>query len=232
MKIELRDNQIEPALRVYDQAAARKKRRQARQAPTKPRRALGRSQNGEESPATGEPIHRAAVALAQTTGFSPEERQIILRLVLGKGRGGREVAELHAAVLARLGAREFSWPEFDRWQTFFTERSRFPALWEDLKTIPPREATLRVRHAYQERKLYLLLDWLMGLAARLAETRITLARYEKQSVRAEITRQTPGTSCAICELLNHREVKHNSSNVPPFHPGCRCVILAMPAGAG
>ncbi len=167
----------------------------------------------------------AAIVLAQTTGFSLEERQIVLDLFKGMAKRGEAVGALHAAVLARLGARDFSWPEFDRWQAFFAERRKFPPLWDELKKTPPLRASPEARHAYQEHKLYLLLHWIHSLEITRAQTRSALARYASRGLRAKIARQGDGAPCAVCDSLNHSEAKDHPQNLPPFHPGCRCLVL-------
>lgn len=172
-------------------------------------------------------LHYAAIALAQTTGFSREERQIVLDLLKGIATRGEAVGTLHAAVWARLGARDFGWPEFDRWQAIFAEQWKFPPLWDELKKTPTLRASPEIRHAYQEHKLYLLLHWLQSLETTRAQTRTALARYARRGIRAEIARQGDGAPCPVCDPLNHREVKEHLLDLPPFHPGCRCLILAI-----
>jgi len=172
-------------------------------------------------------LRYAAIVLAQTTGFSREERQFVLDLLKGIATRGDMVGALHTAVLARLGARDFSWPEFDHWQAFFAERWKFPPLWDELKKAPPLRASPEIRHAYQEHKLYLLLHWIHSLLITRAETRTALSRYARQGLRARIARQGDGAPCAVCDPLNHREVKDNPQDIPPFHPGCRCLVLAI-----
>ncbi|MBI4587611.1 MAG: hypothetical protein HY725_02130 [Candidatus Rokubacteria bacterium] len=172
-------------------------------------------------------LHHAAIALAQTTGFSREERQAVLDLLRGITTRGGAVDDLHAAVLARLGARDFGWPEFDRWQAFFAARWKFPPLWDELKKTPTLRAAPEIRHAYQEQKLYLLLHWLQSLETTRAQARTALARYARRGIRGEIARQGDGTPCPVCDPLNHREVKDNHGDLPPFHPGCRCLLLAI-----
>ena len=181
-------------------------------------------------------LHHAAIALAQTTGFSLEERQIVLDLLKGITTRGGAVDDLHTAVLGRLGARDFRWPEFDRWQAFFAERWKFPPLWDGLKKTPPLRASPQIHHAYREQKLYLLLHWLQSLETTRAHTRAALARYTRRGIRAEIARQENGVPCPVCDPLDHLEVRDGARDVPPFHPGCRCLVLAIPeaetAGGG
>ncbi len=172
-------------------------------------------------------LHYAAIALAQTTGFSLEERQIVLDLLKGIMMRGETVGGLHAAVLAQLGARDFGWPEFDRWQAVFAEQWKFPPLWDELKKAPALGASPEIRHGYREQKLYLLLHWLQSLETTRAQTRTALARYARRGIRAEIARQGDGAPCPVCDPLNHREVKDNPQGLPPFHPGCRCLVLAL-----
>jgi hypothetical protein len=48
---------------------------------------------------------------------------------------------------------------------------------------------------------------------------------------AEIRRQSADISCPACDALNNENVRLHPENLPPFHPGCRCLILAAPARA-
>lgn len=176
-------------------------------------------------------FHHAAIALAQTIGFSLEERQIVLDLLKSVTTRGQSVDDLHAAVLARLGTRDFRWPEFDRWQAFFAERWKFPPLWDALKKAPAPRTAPEIRHAYQQQKLYLLLHWLQSLETTRAQSRIALARYAQRGIRAKIARQGDGAPCPVCDPMNGREVTDNPRDLPPFHPGCRCLVLGI-NGAG
>ena len=90
---------------------------------------------------------------------------------------------------------------------------------------------MAARQAYLDRKLYLLIDWLHGLIVTRAEMRAALARFAVLGLTAEITRQSPEITCPICDRLNNENVLHHPGDVPPFHPGCRCLILAAPSRA-
>lgn len=175
-------------------------------------------------------LDRAVVAFDETTGFSREERQAVLDLLAERTSGGGVRGPLHSVILARLGRRDFGWPEFDRWHEFFASRGAFPPLWRGLEQTPSPRASSEIRQAYQEEKLYLLVDWLLGLAASRAETRAALARYARRRLPAEITRQGDGAPCPVCDPLDHSPVKYNQRAIPPFHPGCRCLVLASAAG--
>ena len=48
-----------------------------------------------------------------------------------------------------------------------------------------------------------------------------------QNVRVKTTRRDTGAPCPVYDALDRREVKHWSRDVPPFHPGCRCVVVAI-----
>lgn len=163
----------------------------------------------------------AATTLARTTGFLPEECRVIIDILRDGATSGDAVDTIHAAVLTRVGVRDFSWPEFDRWQAFFARKLTFPPLWENVQKVPTLRTDAEVRHAYRTQKLYLLLDWLLNLE----DTRTTLARYEKHDVRVVTTRQGSGAPCPVCDALNQREVRLGSRDLPPFHPGCRCVVV-------
>lgn len=172
-------------------------------------------------------LHVAAGALARITGFSDDERELILDSVLGRGTRSTAVGDACGAILRRLGDRDFVWPEFDRWQALFAERCEFPALWDHLKVTPPAGASTETRHAYREHKLRLLLDWLHGLEVTRPQVHVALARYARRGVRAGIARQGDGAPCPVCDPLNHREVHGTPGEIPPFHPGCRCLVLAI-----
>lgn len=176
----------------------------------------------------GVPLHvdPAVIALAQVQGFSGAERRAIIALVRKQTAGHHAVDQACTAVLRRLGAREFEWPEFDRWHSLFTERGAFPPLWDGLEHRPGRGDPGEARDAYQKRKCYLLVDWLHGLITTRAEMRAALTRYSERGLGAEITRQTIDIGCPACDPLNHGAVRRGAPDVPPFHPGCRCLILA------
>ena len=171
-------------------------------------------------------VDQAATALAQTSGFSREERQAIITLVRDQAVWSHAVDHAHSAVVGQMGTRDFEWPEFDRWHTIFAMRGVFPSLWDGLEHRPRRGASVPVRQAYQKRKLYLLIDWLHALVATRAEMHTALTRYTIRGLQAQITRQSADITCPACDPLNHENVQSNSRDVPPFHPGCRCLILA------
>lgn len=174
----------------------------------------------------------AVLALGETTGFSRDERQAVVDLLAQCTTRGGTRGALHSAILARLGWRDFGWPEFDRWHEFFASRDMFPPLWRGLRHAPSPRTPSATRHAYQEEKLYLLVDWLLGLAASRAETTTALARYARQRRPAEIARQGDGAPCPVCDPLDHCRVRYGERDIPPFHPGCRCLVLATPSARG
>ncbi len=174
-----------------------------------------------------EPPHYAAIALAQTTGFSREECRIVLDLLKGIAARDGATGNFYASVRARMQPRDFSWPEFDRWQALFAERGEFPWLWDQLKTPPTLWASAELRRAYQEHKLYLLLHWLESLETARGQAHAALARYARRGVRAKIVRQADVAPCPVCDPLTHRGVEASPWTPPPFHPGCRCVVLAV-----
>jgi hypothetical protein len=136
------------------------------------------------------------------------------------------VEDALSTVLREMGLRDFIWPEFDRWHTIFARRGVFPLLWQGLERRPQREASFPAWQTYQERKLYLLLDWLHGLIATRAQMRAALTRYALRGLRPEIVRQSVDVICPACDRPNHGNVRSSASDVPPFHPGCRCLVLA------
>jgi hypothetical protein len=126
------------------------------------------------------------------------------------------------AMAAAGEARDFAWPEFDRWQAFFTAGEIFPARWDGLHAAPPLQTP--ESEAYHQRKLVLFSEWLDMLARRST----ILAHYARQGIRARVMRQHAGPPCPACDPFNAREVGSGLDTMPPFHPGCRCVLLAVP----
>jgi len=147
---------------------------------------------------------------------SPRFDTVILALAGTRGLSVRE----HKAVGEISAASEFSWPDFDRWQAFFAGQRAFPGRWDGLHVIPPPETPEAA--AYQHRKLDLLLEWLEMLAHRST----VLAHYARHGMRARIVSQQTGPACSVCDPFHAREVGPGDDTMPPFHPGCRCVLLA------
>lgn len=173
-------------------------------------------------------LRRAAATLAQTRGFSLADRQNLLDLLDPRRGDDAQVGGPGAAVLAELGRRDFDWPEFDQWQAYFRASQASPPLWDGLVDRPPSADTAVLR-VYRERKLLLLLDWLRALAGR-AETRTVLARYERLGVAARVVRQDVGAACPTCDRL-HGSLVQDAAALPPFHPGCRCLVLPAVTGS-
>jgi hypothetical protein len=123
-----------------------------------------------------------------------------------------------------LTARDFAWPEFDRWQATFAAVETFPASWEGLHSIPAVDT--RAATAYRLRKLIMHGEWLDLLARRPA----VLAHYVRRRLRARVVRQDERTPCPGCDPLNAREIGLELDALPPFHPGCRCVLVAIRPG--
>jgi hypothetical protein len=120
--------------------------------------------------------------------------------------------------------RDFVWPDFDHWQAAFAAVDVFPARWEGLHRAPP--AHTPEAEAYQVRKLALWSEWLEMVAYRST----VRAHYARQGLRARVVRQDAHPACPACDPFNAREVGLELQAMPPFHPGCRCVIVAMPPG--
>jgi len=156
-------------------------------------------------------LPHAASALSRINGFSREERQAVLDLLRAIDRHEADADEQRVAIVARLGTREFRWPEYDIWQTVFASREG--------------GVVRRNGDGHGPRKLQLFLDWLIGLEG----ARAALAGYAKRGIRASIARQDEHRPCPICEQFNRREVTESSEHLPPFHPGCRCLVLAVPS---
>ena len=117
---------------------------------------------------------------------------------------------------------DFAWPDFDRWQAAFAAAHSFPARWEGLHRAPP--AHTPEAQAYRLRKLDLLAEWLDMLAHRST----VRAHFARQGIRARVVRQETSLPCPACDPLNAREVGADLDAIPPFHPGCRCVLVAIP----
>jgi hypothetical protein len=119
---------------------------------------------------------------------------------------------------------DFAWPDFDRWQAVFAAAGFFPPRWEGLEHAPP--AHTPEAEAYRLRKLVLFREWLDMLAQRP----VVRAHYARQGLRARVERQDQSSSCPACDPFNGREVGPEIKAMPPFHPGCRCVLVAMHPG--
>jgi hypothetical protein len=131
---------------------------------------------------------------------------------------------IRPSVLATVTAgRDFTWPEFDRWQAFFTAADTFPDRWDGLHAAPPPRAPEAAD--YRQRKLALFAEWLELLSRRPA----TFAHYARQGIRPRIARQHAGPSCPACDPFDASVVGSDLDPMPPFHPGCRCVLVAVPA---
>ena len=128
-----------------------------------------------------------------------------------------------AAMVTAVAARDFSWPDFDRWQAAFASAETFPVRWEGLRAAPPPHT--READAYQHRKLVLFAEWLDMLARRS----IVLAHYARQGIRVRVVRQDAAPACPACDPFHAREAGPGFNAMPPFHPGCRCVLVAMHA---
>jgi hypothetical protein len=119
---------------------------------------------------------------------------------------------------------DFLWPDFDRWQAAFAAAGFFPPGWEGLEHAPP--ALAPEAEAYRLRKSLLFHEWL----DRLAQRPVVQAHYARQGIRTRVERQDQRPSCPACDPFNGREVGPDVKAMPPFHPGCRCVLVAMHPG--
>src|SRR5262245_8294815 len=114
---------------------------------------------------------------------------------------------------------DFDWPDFDRWQAVFAATGFFPPRWDGLEHVPPAHAPEAA--AYQLRKLVLFQEWLEMLTQRPS----VWAHYARRGIRARVERQDRRPSCPACDPFNGREVEPDLEAMPPFHPGCRCVLV-------
>jgi hypothetical protein len=165
-----------------------------------------------------------AMALASIQGFAEDEREAVVEF-LKVGRTRVAARREGATAVPVLGDRGFTWPEFDRWQAIFAASGTFPARWQGLHEVPSPWTSPTASTAYRVRKLDLLFEWLDTL--RRGAT--ALHHYTRQGMRARIVQQGDGLRCPVCESWNGREVRRGSETVPPIHPGCRCVLMAVPA---
>jgi len=120
--------------------------------------------------------------------------------------------------------RDFDWPDFDRWQAAFAAAGVFPPRWEGLAYAPPDHTA--EAEEYRLRKLVLFQEWLDMLAQRP----VVRAHYARQGIPARIERQDRRSPCPACDPVDGREVGPEIEAMPPFHPGCRCVLVAMRPG--
>jgi hypothetical protein len=118
---------------------------------------------------------------------------------------------------------DFPWPDFDRWQAAFASAGIFPPRWEGLERSPsPRSPEA---DAYHLKKLVLFSEWREMLALRPT----VQAHYARRGLRARVVRQDDRVPCPPCDGANGREMGPELDVMPPFHPGCRCVVVAMHA---
>lgn len=172
------------------------------------------------------PVRSVALALARVRGLSDHDREFVLDVLRRWRHSGGRASVAASAMLPSLASRGFAWPEFDRWQAFFTAANVFPARWDGLRAVPSPGTP--AAGAYHRRKLDLLFDWLDALARRST----VLAHYARQGLVARIERQDTRAPCAACAPFVGRQVESGIEPMPPFHPGCRCLLLAVrPPGA-
>ena len=167
-----------------------------------------------------------ASALDSIQGLSDTERETVVEFLnIGRTRAAA-AGNVAATAMTALGDRGFTWPEFDRWQAIFAASGTFPARWKGLHEVPSPLASPAASAAYRLRKMDLLLEWLATLPRGVT----ALQHYTRQGMRARIVQQGDGLRCPVCESFNGREVGDGSGVMPPIHPGCRCVLMAMTAG--
>lgn len=161
-----------------------------------------------------------ARALKSIEEFSRDDRDAVLAFLKADRTRETAVREGASTAVAVLGDRGFTWPEFDRWQAIFAASGTFPARWKGLHEAPRGQTSASA--AYRLRKMELLLEWLDTLGRGAA----ALHHYTRQGMRARIVQQGDALRCPVCELFNGREVRRGET-MPPIHPGCRCVLVAL-----
>lgn len=165
----------------------------------------------------------ATRALSGIQGLSVTEREAVVeRLRLGRAPAAAAQDESATTSIGPAG-RAFTWPEFDRWHAFFSASGMFPARWDGLHAVPAPQTPPAASAIYRTRKLDLLFEWLDTLVHGAA----AFSHYRRQGVRARIVRQGGAGRCPVCESFNGHEVRHGGDPMPPIHPGCRCVLVAM-----
>jgi len=117
--------------------------------------------------------------------------------------------------------RDLPWPDFDRWQAAFAAAGLFPPGWEGLERAPLLHSP--EAEAYRQRKFVLFREWLDMLANR----QVVRAHYARQGLRVRVERQDRQPSCLACDTFNGCEVGAELDAMPPFHPGCRCVLVTL-----
>ena len=127
------------------------------------------------------------------------------------------------ATAAPVSTPDFSWPDFDYWQGVFAAAGIVPPGWEGLQRRPPRHAP--DVEEYCQRKLALFNEWLDLLSRRPA----VWAHYARRGIRARVVRQDERAPCPACDRFTAGETEPTLNAMPPFHPGCRCVLMAMPS---
>ena len=161
--------------------------------------------------------------LSGIQGLSATEREEVAQR-LKAGRACAAAARDESAPTSTVPVdRAFAWPEFDRWQRFFTSCGTFPARWDGLEAAPAFQTATAAVAIYRERKLDLLFEWLDTLV----HGAVAFGHYRRQGVRARIALQGDGGRCPACESFHGHEVKLGGAPMPPIHPGCRCVLVAM-----
>jgi len=161
--------------------------------------------------------------LSGIQGLSPTERESVAERL----RDGRACAAAARDESVRTSSvpvdRAFTWPEFDRWQRFFDSCGTFPARWDGLEAVPAPQTAPAAAAIYRTLKLDLLFEWLDTLV----HGAVSFGHYRRQGVRARIVRQGDGGRCPACESFNGHEVRLGGAPMPPIHPGCRCVLVAI-----
>ena len=159
--------------------------------------------------------------LSGIQGLSPTEREAVAeRLRDGRACAAAAGDEPTSSVPVD---RAFTWPEFDRWQRFFDACGTFPARWDGLEAAPVPHTPAATAAIYRTLKLDLLFEWLDTLV----HGAVSFGHYRRQGVRARIVRQGDGGQCPACDSFNGHEVRLGGAPMPPIHPGCRCVLVAM-----
>jgi len=177
--------------------------------------------------------HRSSVLVSKSFGavaraldsiqdFSGDDRDAVVAFLKAGRTREDAVREGASTAVSALGDRGFTWPEFDRWQAIFAASGTFPARWNGLHEVPSPQ-TSAASAAYRLRKMELLLEWLDTLHRGAA----ALHHYTRQGMRARIVQQGDRLRCPVCELFNGLEVRRASDTMPPIHPGCRCVLVAL-----
>lgn len=160
------------------------------------------------SPVTATPSMPATVgALADSLVDAP--RLLIDRVAAAVRGSAQPFGQIVELAIELLGGSVPDWPLLSEWNTWCLAQGASFFVWQ-----PSREA-------FSDReRAQALIHSLMMLSAKEQ----AMADYRASGV-AEARVATAGDDCAVCDAHRHAVVPltpSGMSDLPPFHPGCRC----------